>query len=118
MIVEEPHGVVGRKTDMQRGFVELFERPIEGRTHAVCCVASALHQAYVQFVARIRGQVDCLAFCVGGIIFCQVDTFVLCGGDAVIKEQVVTFAQPLKRLSDVLLPCYFALLAVFFSGQT
>ncbi len=42
MIVEEPHGVVGQKADMPHGFVELFERPIEGRAHAVCRVASTL----------------------------------------------------------------------------
>ena len=52
------------------------------------------------------GQVDCLAFCVGGVVFDQVGTFVLCGGDAVIEEQVVTFAQSSKRPLDVLLPCY------------
>ena len=40
--------------------------------------------------------------------------FVLCGGDAVLKEQVVTFVQSLKCPSDMLSPCYFALLAVFF----
>ena len=43
MIVEEPHGVVGHKADMPHGFVELFERPMESRAHAVCHVASALH---------------------------------------------------------------------------
>ena len=42
MIGEEPHGIVRLKADMSRGFVELFERPIEGRAHAVCHVASAL----------------------------------------------------------------------------
>jgi hypothetical protein len=94
--------------------LSFFECPIEGQAHAVCHAASALHQAYVWFVACTVGRVDCLAFCVGGIIFGQVSTFVLCGGDAVIKEQVVTFAQPLKRPLDVLLPCYFALLAVIF----
>ena len=97
MIVEEPHGVVGRKTDMPRCFVELFERPIEGRAHA-----------------GTMSQVDCLSFCVGGIIFGQVSMFVVCGGDTFIEEQVVTFTQPSKRPSDVLLPCYFALLVVFF----
>ena len=60
------------------------------------------------------GQVNCLSFCIGGIVFGQVGTFILCGRDAVIKEQVVTFAQLSKRPSDVLLPCYVALLAVFF----
>ncbi len=37
--------------------------------------------------------------------FGQVGTFVIRGGDAVIKKQVVTFLQLLKRPSDVLLPC-------------
>ena len=53
-------------------------------------------------------------FHVGGVIFGQAGTYVLCYGDAVIKEQFVTFAQLLKLLSDVLSPCYFALLVVFF----
>ena len=57
---------------------------------------------------------NCLAFCVGGIIFGRVGTFVLCGGVAVIKEQVVTFAQLSKHPPDVLLQCYFVLLVVFF----
>ena len=99
---------------MPRCFVELFERPIEGRAHAVCHVASTLRQAYVWFVAGTMSQVDCLSFCVGGIIFGQVSMFVVCGGDTFIEEQVVTFTQPSKRPSDVLLPCYFALLVVFF----
>ena len=61
------------------------------------------------------GRVDCLAFCIGVIVFGQVGTFVLCGGDAVIKEQeVVTSAQSSKCPLDVLLPCYFVLLVVFF----
>ena len=114
MIVEEPHGVVGRKANMPSGFVEIFEHPVEGRAHAVCHVASTLHQAYVWCVARIADQVNCFGFCVGGIIFGQAGMFVLCGGDAVIKEQVVTFAQPSTCLLDVLSPCYFALLAVIF----
>jgi hypothetical protein len=53
-------------------------------------------------------------FCVGGIVFGQVSMFVLCGGDAVIEEQIVIFAQSLKRPWDVLSPCYFALSAGSF----
>ena len=98
---------MGCKADIPRGFVELFKHPIEGRAHALCHVVSVLRQAYLR-------RVDCLASRIGGIRFGQVGMFVLCGGDAVIKEKVVTYAQPPKHPSDVLLPCYFALLAVFF----
>ena len=65
---------------MPHGFVELFEHPIEGQAHAVCRVASTLCQAYVQFVACAVGQVDCLAFFVGGIVLAKS----VCSSSAVV----------------------------------
>ena len=78
---------------MLHGIGELFDHLIEGQAHAVCCVASTSRKAYAWFVLRTMGQVNCLAFCIGGVVFVQVGMFVLCCSDAVIKEQVVTFAQ-------------------------
>jgi hypothetical protein len=84
---------VGSKADMLLGFVELFDRPIEGGAHAVDHIASALRKTDAQFVLPNMGQVDCLAFCVAVIIFGQVGMFILCYCDAVIEEQVVILVQ-------------------------
>ena len=65
---------------MPRGFVELFECPIEGRNH-------------YRFAPRTVGRVDCLVFCIVGVVFGQISTFILCGGDADMEEQVVAFVQ-------------------------
>ena len=80
---------MGSKADVPCGFVELFEHPIEGQAHAVCRVASVLHKDDAWFVLRDVGIVDCVAFCIGGVIFGQDSAFILCYSDAVIKEQVV-----------------------------
>ncbi len=53
---------MGSKADMLLGFVELFDRPIEGRVHAVYRIASVLHKTNAWFVLPNVGQVDCLAF--------------------------------------------------------
>ena len=53
-------------------------------------------------------------FCIVDVVFGQVGTFVLCGSDAFIKEQVVKYAQLSLCPPEVLLPCYLALSAVFF----
>ena len=41
---------MGSKADMQHGFGELFDCPIERRAHAVCCVVSVLRKAEAWFV--------------------------------------------------------------------
>jgi hypothetical protein len=84
---------VGSKADVLLGFVELFDHPIEGGAHAVYQIASALHKTDAWFVLPNMGRVDCLAFCIAVIIFGQVNTFVLCYRDAVIKEQVIILVQ-------------------------
>ena len=84
---------MGSKANMPRGFVELVDCPIEGGAHAVCCAVSVLSEDDAWFVLCNVGRVNCLAFCVVGVVFGQVGRFVLCDSDAVIKEQVVTLAQ-------------------------
>jgi hypothetical protein len=78
---------------MLRGFVEIFDHPIEGGAHAVDRIASALRKTDARFVLPNVGQIDCLAFCVAVIVFGQVSMFVLCYCDAVIKEQVIILVQ-------------------------
>jgi hypothetical protein len=78
---------------MLLGFVQLFDQLIEGGAHAVYQITSALHKTDAQFVSPNVGRVNCLAFCVGVVVFGQVSTFVLCYCEAIIKEQVVLLAQ-------------------------
>ncbi len=59
------------------------------------------------------GCVDCRTFFVAGVIFGQAGPFVLCKGNAVVKEQVVTFAQLPECLLNVVSPGDFLLPAVF-----
>ena len=59
------------------------------------------------------GSIDSHTFLVGCICFGQAGSFVLCKGDAVVKEQVVTIPQVPERLLNVLSPGYLALSAVF-----
>jgi hypothetical protein len=63
---------------MLLGFVELFDRPIEGGAHAVYQIASASCKTNAWFVLPNMGRVDCLAFCVAVAVFGQVGTFILC----------------------------------------
>ncbi len=78
---------------MLLGFVELFDRPIEGRAHAVDQIASLLLKTDARFVSPNMGRADCLAFCVAVVVFGQAGTFILCYCDAVIKKQVIILAQ-------------------------
>ncbi len=59
------------------------------------------------------GSVDCQTFLIVGVVFGQAGPFILCEGNAVVKEQVITIAQLPERLLNVLLPGNFALPAVF-----
>ncbi len=38
------------------------------------------------------GGIDCYAFCIVGVVLGNGCAFILCLGDAVVKEQIVTFA--------------------------
>ena len=59
------------------------------------------------------GSVDSHTFLVDFVGFGQAGPFVLCEGNAVVKEQVVAIAQLPERLLNVLSPGYLALPAVF-----
>ncbi len=59
------------------------------------------------------GSVDCQTFLIVGVVFGQAGLFVLCKGNAVVEEQVVTIAQLPERLLNVLLLGNFASPAVF-----
>jgi hypothetical protein len=50
---------------------------------------------------------------VAGVVLGQAGPFVLCKGNAVVEEQVVTITQSPERLLNVLLPGNFLLPAVF-----
>ncbi len=52
-------------------------------------------------------------FFVAGVVFGQAGLFVLCKGNAVVKEEVITIAQASEHLLNVLFPGNFLLPAVF-----
>jgi hypothetical protein len=64
-------------------------------------------------VPRMVWAVLIATFFVAGVVFGQAGPFVLCKGNAVVEEQVVTFAQSPEHLLNVLLLGYLALPAVF-----
>jgi hypothetical protein len=59
------------------------------------------------------GGVGGRTFLVAGVFFGQAGPFILCEGNAVVKEQVITIAQSPERLLDVSPPGNFSLSAVF-----
>ncbi len=93
--------------------VDLFKHHIECGAQTVCGVASPLGKPNAWCATLGVGCVDCCTFFVAGVVFGQAGLFVLCKGNAVVEEQVVTFTQLLKRLLNVLLPGNFLLPAVF-----
>jgi hypothetical protein len=52
-------------------------------------------------------------FLIAGVIFGQAGSFVLCEGNAVVEEQVITIAQSPERLLNVFLPGDFSLPVAF-----
>jgi hypothetical protein len=93
--------------------VDLFKHPIEYGAQTVCGVASSLDKPNAWCSTLGVGCVDCRTFFVAGGVFGQAGPFVLCKGNAVVEEQVITFAQLPERLLNVLLPGIFLLPAVF-----
>jgi hypothetical protein len=93
--------------------VDLFKLPIECRAQTVCSVASPLGKPNAWCATLGVGCVNCRTFFVAGVVFGQAGPFVLCEGNAVVEEHVVTFAQSSERLLNVLSPCDFSLPAVF-----
>jgi len=93
--------------------VNLFNRAVECRAQTVGGIASPLGKTNACCAMLGVGSVDSHTFLVGFAGLGQAGSFVLCKGDAVAKEQVVTIMQAPERLLNVLLPGYIVLLAVF-----
>ncbi len=93
--------------------VDLFNRPIECGAQTVGRIVATLGKTNACCATLGVGSVDCHAFLVAVISFGQAGPFVLCKGNAVIKEQVVAIAQSPEHLLNVLLLGYLALPAVF-----
>ncbi len=66
--------------------VDLFKHPIECRAQTVCGVASLLGKPNAWCAMLGVGCVDRRTFYVAGVVFGQADPFVLCEGNAVVKE--------------------------------
>ncbi len=93
--------------------VDLFNCPVECGAQTVGCIAATLGKTNAFCATLDVGSVDCHTFLVAVVGFGQAGLFVLCEGNAVVKEQVNAIAQSLKRLLNVLLLGYLALPAVF-----
>ncbi len=106
------HFVVCGKADMLV-LVDLFNRPVECGAKTVGRVAATLGKTNASCAMLDVGSVDCHTFLVAVIRFGQAGPFVLCKGNAVIKEQVIAITQMPERLLNVLSPGYLALPAVF-----
>jgi hypothetical protein len=64
---------------------------IESKTQAIGHVLSALGEPDSWLVALDVGEIDCYALCIVGVILGNGCAFILGLGDAVVKEQIVTF---------------------------
>jgi hypothetical protein len=94
------------KADMLH-LVDLFYCPIECRAQAVGGIAATLGNTNAWCATLGVGSVDCQTFLFVGVVFGQAGLFVLCEGNSVVKEQVVTIPQLPERLLNVLLPGNF-----------
>ena len=70
--------------------VDLLNCPVECRAQTVGGIMSALDKTNACCAAFVVGIVDCLTFPVAVVGFGQAGPFVLCEGNAVVEEQVVT----------------------------
>ena len=73
--------------------VDIFNRPVECRAHTVGSVAATLGKTNACCASFGVGIVDSHMFLVAVVGFGQAGPFVLCKGNAVVKKQVVAFAQ-------------------------
>ena len=73
--------------------VDLFDRPVECGAQTVGGVAATLGKTNACCAAFGVGIVDSHTFLVTVISFGQAGPFILCKGNAVVKEQVVAIAQ-------------------------
>ena len=72
--------------------VDLFNRPVECRAETVGGIMSTLGKTNACCAAFVVGIVDCHTFPVAVVGLGQAGPFVLCEGNAVIEEQVITTA--------------------------
>ena len=93
--------------------VDFFKHPIECGAQTVHGVASLLGKPNAWCATLGVGCVDCRMFFVAGVVFGQAGPFVLCKGNAVVEEQVITIAQSPERLLNVLSLGNYLLPAVF-----
>jgi hypothetical protein len=70
--------------------VDLFNRPVECRAQTVGGITSTLGKTNACCAAFVVGIVDCHTFPVAVVGFGQAGPFVLCKGNTVVEEQVVT----------------------------
>ena len=70
--------------------VDLFNRPVECRAQTVGGITSKLGKTNACCATCVVGIIDCHTFPVAVVGFCQAGPFVLCEGNAVVEEQVVT----------------------------
>ncbi len=104
--------VVCGKADMLV-LVDLFNCLVECRAQTVGRIAATLGKTNAFCATLSVGSVDCHTFLVAVVGFGQAGLFVLCKGNAVVKEEVVAIAQSPEHLLNVLLPGYLALPAMF-----
>jgi hypothetical protein len=81
------------KTDMF-DLVKLFDGSIECRTQAVGRISSALGEPNSWLVTLCMGGINHHTLCIVGVILVNGCAFILGLGDAVVKEQIITFAWP------------------------
>ncbi len=93
--------------------VDLFKHPIECGAQIVCGVANLLGKPNAWCATLGVGCVDCCTLFFAGVVFGQAGPFILCEGNAVVEEQVITIAQLPECLFNVLSPGNFLLPAVF-----
>ena len=74
-------------------FVDRFNRPVESGAQTVCCIASTLGETNACCAAFVVGSIDGHTFLIAVVSFGQAGSFILCEGDAVIKEQVIAIAK-------------------------
>jgi hypothetical protein len=104
--------VVCGKADMLV-LVDLFNRLVECRAQTVSHIVATLGKTNACCAMLGVGSVDCHTFLVAVVGYGQSGWFVLCEGNAVVKEQVDAIAQLPECLLNVLSPGYLALPAVF-----
>ena len=86
------YAVVCGETDMLV-LVDLFYRPVECGAQTVGSVAAMLGKTNACCASFGVGIIDSHTFLVAVVGFGQAGPFVLCEGNAVIKEQAIAFAQ-------------------------